>query len=183
MVAWIERMLAPKAEGPFEPWAALEPTLLPLLRDEVAGCFLPWSEANARALAEGRDVELALGGRPFRQQPQKYHARSLAALRARYAAARSDRARRGARARELPGRAPRRGVKSAGPGARAPGPALGAPSARYFVWMWIVRGFASSRLGTRSVSTPSLKLASTFSGFAFCGSANERLKLPKLRST
>ena len=89
-VAWIERMLAPKAEGPFEPWADLEPTLLPLLRDEVAGCFLPWSEANRRALSEGRDVELALGGRPFRQAPQKYHARSLAALRARYAAARSE---------------------------------------------------------------------------------------------
>ena len=36
-VAWIERMLAPKVEGPFEPWTALEPTLLPLLRDEVGG--------------------------------------------------------------------------------------------------------------------------------------------------
>jgi glutathione S-transferase len=89
-VAWIERMLAPKSEGPFEPWAALEPTLLPFLRDEVGATFLPWSEANRAALEAGRDaVELSLGGRPFRQQPQKYHARSLAALRARYAAARS----------------------------------------------------------------------------------------------
>jgi glutathione S-transferase len=90
-VAWIERMLAPKGEGPFEPWTALEPTLLPLLRDEVGGTFLPWSEANRRALEAGRDaLEVELGGRPFRQQPQKYHARSLAALRARYTAARSD---------------------------------------------------------------------------------------------
>lgn len=89
-VAWIERMLAPKAEGPFEPWAALEPTLLPLLRSEVGVMFLPWSEANRRALEAGSDaLELELGGRPFRQQPQKYHARSLAVLRARYAAARS----------------------------------------------------------------------------------------------
>jgi glutathione S-transferase len=88
VAAWIERMLAPKSEGPFEPWSALEPTLLPLLRDEVAGCFLPWSDANARALAAGEaELELGLGGVRFRQQAQKYHARSLAALRARYAAA------------------------------------------------------------------------------------------------
>jgi len=84
--AWIERMLDPKSEGPFEAWAALEPTLLPLLREEVGARFLPWSAANAKALeggAETLDVELA-GGR-FTQKPQKYHARSLAALRARYA--------------------------------------------------------------------------------------------------
>lgn len=88
VLAWIERMLAPKAEGPFEGWSALEPTLLPLLRDEVAGCFLPWSDANARALAAGEaEFAVELGGRPFRQQTQKYHARSLAALRERYAAA------------------------------------------------------------------------------------------------
>ena len=74
-------MLAPKALGPFEPWRALEPTLAPLLRDEIAACFLPWSDASAAEF----DVELA--GRPFRQQTQKYHARSLAALRERYAAA------------------------------------------------------------------------------------------------
>jgi glutathione S-transferase len=86
--SWIERMLEPKAEGPFEPWSALEPTLLPLLRDEVAGCFLPWSDANARALAAGEsEFEVELGGAGYRQQVQKYHARSLAALRARYAAA------------------------------------------------------------------------------------------------
>jgi glutathione S-transferase len=89
VVAWIERMLAPKVEGPFEPWDALEPTLLPLLREEVAGRFLPWSDANARALNAGEpEFEVALDGQLFRQQTQKYHARSLAALRARYAAVR-----------------------------------------------------------------------------------------------
>jgi glutathione S-transferase len=88
VAGWIQRMLAPKSEGPFERWSALEPTLLPLLREEVAGCFLPWSEANARALAAGEaEFELTLGAAAFRQQTQKYHARSLAALRARYAAA------------------------------------------------------------------------------------------------
>jgi len=91
VVAWVERMLDPKGEGPFEPWQALEPTLQPLLREEVAGCFLPWSEANRRALEAGaQTLEVEIHGRLFRQQPQKYHARSLAALRTRYAAARSD---------------------------------------------------------------------------------------------
>lgn len=85
--AWIERMLDPKAEGGFESWATLAPTLEPLLARDVAARFLPWSEANARAIAAGQtEFEVSLDGRPFSQQPQKYHARSLAALRARYAA-------------------------------------------------------------------------------------------------
>src|SRR5262245_58013404 len=85
--AWIDRMLAPRAAGEWEPWAALEPSLLPLLRDEVAGVFFPWSTANARALAAGeKEFTVELGGKPFTQETQKYHAKSLAALRARYAA-------------------------------------------------------------------------------------------------
>jgi glutathione S-transferase len=84
---WIERMLDPRREGDFESWEALAPTLEPLLAEEVAGCFLPWSDANARALAAGEaSFRVALAGGAFAQQPQKYHARSLAALRARYAA-------------------------------------------------------------------------------------------------
>ena len=83
--AWIDRMLDPRAEGDFEPWAALAATLEPVLRDEVAGLFLPWSTANAAALAAGQpDFTVDLEGRPFSQQTQKYHARSLAALQARY---------------------------------------------------------------------------------------------------
>jgi glutathione S-transferase len=85
-LAWIERMLAPSAQGDFEPWSSLAPTLEPLLAQEIAGLFLPWSAANARALAAGQpEFEVALEGRPFRQQTQKYHARSLAALKNRYA--------------------------------------------------------------------------------------------------
>jgi glutathione S-transferase len=84
--AWIERMLAPVGQGEFEPWSALAPTLEPLLAQEIAGLFLPWSTANAKALAAGQaEFEVALEGRPFRQQTQKYHARSLAVLKARYA--------------------------------------------------------------------------------------------------
>jgi glutathione S-transferase len=87
VLAWTARMLDPVSEGPFEPWSALEPTLMPLLREEIAGTFLPWTTANARALAAGeKTFTVALGGRPFSQSTQKYHARSLAALRARYAA-------------------------------------------------------------------------------------------------
>jgi glutathione S-transferase len=85
-LAWIERMLTPSAPGDFEPWSALAPTLEPLLAQEIAGLFLPWSAANAKALAAGQaEFEVALEGRPFRQQTQKYHARSLAALKNRYA--------------------------------------------------------------------------------------------------
>jgi glutathione S-transferase len=88
-VAWIERMLAPKTEGDFESWPALAPTLAPFLRDEVAGLFLPWSAANARALAAGeKTFSLPLEGRTFSQETQKYHAKSLAALKAKWAAAR-----------------------------------------------------------------------------------------------
>jgi len=86
VVAWLERMLAPSNDGAFEAWPALAPTLLPLLRDEVAAVFFPWTVANARALAAGEpEVVVEIGGKPFRQEPQKYHAKSLAALRARYA--------------------------------------------------------------------------------------------------
>jgi len=85
--AWIDRMLAPRAEGPFEPWARLEPTLAPLLHDEVGAVFFPWTLANERALAAGADaLTCTLDGRPFTQAPQKYHAKSLAVLRRRYAA-------------------------------------------------------------------------------------------------
>ena len=85
---WIERMLEPKLEGAFESWDALAPTLEPLLREQIGALFLPWSDANARAIAAGDGsftVELASG--TWTQKPQKYHARSLAALRQRYAAA------------------------------------------------------------------------------------------------
>ena len=77
----------PKAEGDFESWDALAPTLMPLFKEQVGALFLPWSDANARALSEGlEEFEVELAGSSFRQKPQKYHAKSLAALRDRYAA-------------------------------------------------------------------------------------------------
>jgi glutathione S-transferase len=87
VMKWIGRMLEPKAEGPFETWSALEPTLFPLLETQVGAQFLPWSDANAKAIAAGQEeFTVQLLGKPYTQKPQKYHARSLAALRARYAA-------------------------------------------------------------------------------------------------
>jgi glutathione S-transferase len=86
VLAWVARMLDPRAEGEFETWPRLEPTLAPLLREEVGAVFLPWTLANARALAAGeKEFSVELRGRPFSQETQRYHAKSLGALRARYA--------------------------------------------------------------------------------------------------
>ena len=84
---WCRRMQDPANEGPFEAWDALAPTLEPLLAEEVGARFLPWSDANARAIAGGAEsfaVDIA-GGR-WTQAPQRYHARSLRVLREKYAA-------------------------------------------------------------------------------------------------
>ena len=86
LLAWIQRMLWPRAEGPFEPWTSVAPTLNPLLAADVGALFLPWSAANAQAIARNDETfSVALDGKTWTQKPQKYHARSLAALREKYA--------------------------------------------------------------------------------------------------
>jgi hypothetical protein len=88
VMAWVARMLSPKAEGPFDAWATLSSGLMPLLTEQVGGLFLPWSTANAAAIEKGeKTFELKLGGQAWSQEPQKYHARSLAEIRRKYAAA------------------------------------------------------------------------------------------------
>ncbi len=90
VVAWCERMLEPKAEGAFESWPRIAPTLAPLLAEQVGGLFLPWSVANAQAITDGaEEFSVDLAGRTWTQKPQKYHAKSLRALREKYAAAAS----------------------------------------------------------------------------------------------
>ena len=77
---WIDKMLDPKAEGEFETWSSLQPTLAPFLEKHVRP-FLLWSTANAEALASGADeFTVKLDGRSWTQTvggPQRYHAKSL----------------------------------------------------------------------------------------------------------
>ncbi len=88
LLPWIKRMIKPEQEGDWENWEALAPGLSPILAQEVAALFLPWTQANAKALAAGQaQFEVELEGSPFRQNTQKYHARSLKVLRGRYAEA------------------------------------------------------------------------------------------------
>ena len=83
---WIHRMLFPRADGPFEGWATLQSTLAPILKAQVGGKFMPWTLANEKCLVEGKDeFTVQLGGETWTQKPQKYHARALAMLRAKYA--------------------------------------------------------------------------------------------------
>ena len=83
---WVHRMLWPKAEGKFEPWSELAPTLMPMLVKQVGKQFWPWTLANETALAQGQEeFSVTLGDKVWTQKPQKYHARSLGMLRAKYA--------------------------------------------------------------------------------------------------
>jgi len=87
VLAWVQRMLWPRAEGEFEPWSSLEPTLLPFLEAQVGRLFVPWTLANEAAVAGSREeFSVALNGHTWTQKPQKYHAKSLRALRDKYAA-------------------------------------------------------------------------------------------------
>lgn len=86
VAAWAEQMQDPSAQGAFEDWDSLETTLLPFLQTEIGGLFLPWSDANAIAIEQGQEkLSVKLEGKSFTQTAQKYHARSLAILRERYA--------------------------------------------------------------------------------------------------
>jgi glutathione S-transferase len=83
---WVHRMLWPRAEAAFETWAALAPTLMPILTKQVGRQFWTWTLANEKALADGTDeFSVTLGDKVWIQKPQKYHARSLGMLRAKYA--------------------------------------------------------------------------------------------------
>jgi glutathione S-transferase len=83
---WVHRMLWPRAEGAFEAWSTLKPTLAPILGKQVGGRFMPWTVANEKALADGsQEFSVRLSDEVWTQKPQKYHARSLAMLRAKYA--------------------------------------------------------------------------------------------------
>jgi len=89
---WCYRMIEPRNDGPFEAWETLAPTLAPIL-SYVGSYFLPWSAANARALEAGAsEFSVDLPGGAYAQAPQKYHAKSLAALRQKYSLVANDEA-------------------------------------------------------------------------------------------
>lgn len=86
VLAWIHRMLWPKAEGAFESWTQIAPTMMPILTKQVGRLFWPWTLANEKALAEGaEEFSVRLGDHVWTQKPQKYHARSLGMLREKFA--------------------------------------------------------------------------------------------------
>ncbi len=90
VLEWCSRMIDPRDDGPFEAWTTLEPTMMPLLK-YIGRYFLPWSDANARALASGENMfAVQLEGRIYEQPPQKYHAKSLAVLREKYRSVAND---------------------------------------------------------------------------------------------
>jgi hypothetical protein len=54
----------------------------------VGALFCPWTVANAAAMAAGEEeFSVELNGKTFTQMPQKYHAKSLVAIREKYSAA------------------------------------------------------------------------------------------------
>lgn len=93
VVRWVDRMENPDVEGEFVSLEVVRDDISELLRSEIAGVYLPWMDANARAVAEDDSfVRLELEGRPFVQKPQRYAAKALAELRRKRAAAASDEA-------------------------------------------------------------------------------------------
>jgi glutathione S-transferase len=91
VMAWVQRMVSPKAEGAFETWTALSGTMMPLLTEEVGAYFLPWSAANAKAISgEAKSFDATLAGQAWSQEPQRYHARSLAEIGRKYAAVKDN---------------------------------------------------------------------------------------------
>ena len=102
--AWIERMLAPKAEGTFEPWerARADARAAAARRDRRDCSCRGRRRTRARSPAGAADVRRStLEGQPFTQETQKYHARRSRALRARYADVRDRR--RSTRCSSAPG--------------------------------------------------------------------------------
>lgn len=81
LLNWIHRMLWPTVNGEFETWSSLETTLAPLLRTQLGARFLPWTQANARAVHAGDEqFTVTLDTGEWSQRPQKYHARSYLRL-------------------------------------------------------------------------------------------------------
>ncbi len=87
VVRWIDRMENPQPEGAFVSFAAVRDDVAELLRAEVAGAYLTWMAANARAVADDASgVAVEIGGTMFTQKPQRYAAKAFAELQRKRAA-------------------------------------------------------------------------------------------------
>jgi glutathione S-transferase len=81
VVRWIDRMENPDATGEFVSLAHVREDLAELLRVEIAGAYLVWMDANARAVADDASgVSVLIGGAMFVQKPQRYAAKAFAEL-------------------------------------------------------------------------------------------------------
>lgn len=91
LVAYIKRMEKPAVEGDFETVDSLMPTLFPILKQEVAGRFLPWMDANHKAYHQGEEqTSLQMNGTLFQQKTFKYQANTLDELRRKFETVASD---------------------------------------------------------------------------------------------
>ncbi|MBL8547156.1 MAG: glutathione S-transferase [Hyphomonadaceae bacterium] len=82
VVRWLERMENPKADGAFASFADLKDDIAELLRAEIAGAYLLWMDANARAVAnDASGVSVDIAGTTFVQKPQRYAAKAFNELR------------------------------------------------------------------------------------------------------
>lgn len=77
LTAWCEFMEDPRAGAPFLSLEDVSETLLPVLRDEVAITFIPWAEANSKAMTKRKkDVSVTLDGHTYEQGIQRYAVKS-----------------------------------------------------------------------------------------------------------
>ena len=78
---WCEFMETPNAGAPFKPLGELEPTLLPLFKDEVAKTYLPWAMANSENASKRRKkLSVKIAGGTFEETTQRYAAKSFKSL-------------------------------------------------------------------------------------------------------
>lgn len=78
VTAWCEFMDAPAAGAPFKTLEELEPTLLPLFKDEITTTYLPWAAANLAADQAKEDrMSVKFGRKAFEQVTQRYAATSF----------------------------------------------------------------------------------------------------------
>lgn len=91
VVRWLKRMEEPKSEGAFASFDELKGDLADLLRDEIAGAYLLWMDANSRAVADDASgVSVDINGTTFVQKPQRYAAKAFNELKRKRALAEGE---------------------------------------------------------------------------------------------